>query len=228
MSTPFTASVFPHRNHWLSTTAKSIFKPPARWGCTRFNSAPSRSSRRTWKRWALRYCRRLWSQPAQAQQARRLDRIRKLSFPRCFKEDSRKKACGGVSLVRRLFLARCLRRIRAALQSLELLHFMLCGCNLPLFPIETCQPEMCLRRQRTILFDRKELGPLFLGCGGISLQRSSFPQRIECLRHVRHQLVRAQKFCPRLVYFALFQQRCSETVNSFSISGLQLGLRPKF
>src|SRR6266436_4031768 len=203
MSTPFTVSVFPHRDHCLLTTAKSIFKPPARWGCTRFNSAPSRSSRRTWKRWAFRYCRRLWSQPSQAQQARRLDRIRKLSFPRCFKEDSRKKACGVGSLVRRLFLARCLRRIRATLQSLELLHFMLCACRFPLFPIEARQPEMRLRRQRTIFFDREELGPFFLGSDGIAVQRSSFPQRIECLRHVRHQLVRAQKFCPRLVHFAL-------------------------
>src|ERR1700687_4517955 len=212
MSTPFGASVFPHRNRCLSTTAKSIFKPPARSGCMRFSSTPSRSLGKTWKRWAFLYCRQLWNQPSPARRARLLDRIRKLNFPHCSKEGSRKKPRGVVSLVRRFFLARRWRRIRASLQSLEFLHFVLCGCRFFLFPIEPCQPEMRLRRQRTILFDRKQLGPFFLGSGGITFQRSSFPQRIECLRHVWHQSVGAQKFCPRLAHFALFPQRCSETV----------------
>src|ERR1700704_3155916 len=194
-----------------------------------FSSAPFCSLRMTWKQWVFLYCRRLWNQPSPVRRARLIDRTRKLSFPHCYKarfakEGSRRH----LNLVGRLFLASRLRRIRAALQSLELLHFTLCGCRFSLFPVETCQPEVCLRRQRTILFNRKELGPFFLGSGGIALQRSSFPQRIECLRHVWHQLVGAQKFRPRLVHFALFQQSCSETVNSLSISGLQLGLRPKF
>src|SRR5882762_9574263 len=171
MSTPFTVSVFPHRNRCLSTTAKSIFKPPARWGCMRFSSTPSHSLRMTWKRWAFLYCRRLRNQPSPVPWARLIDRTRKLSFPHCYKarfakEGSRRH----LNLVGRLFLASRLRRIRATLQSLELLHFMLCGGRFSLFLIETCQPEMCLRRQRTILFNRKELGPFFLGSGGIALR----------------------------------------------------------
>ena len=120
-----------------------------------------------------------------------------------------------------------LRLIRAGLQSLELLHFMLRGCRLSLFTIETCQSEMRLRRQWTFLLDGKKFGPFFLGGGGVAFERSCFSQRIEGLRHVWHQLVGAHEFRPRLVRFALFQQRCPQTISGFGVSGLQLGLRAK-
>src|SRR5260370_41363245 len=97
---------------------------------------------------------------------------------------------------------------------------MLGGGRLPLLPIETCQPEVRLRRQRTFLLYGEELGPFSFGGGGIALQRSGFPQRVERLRHVWHQLVGAHKFCPRLMDSALFQQRCAKTENGLSISGL--------
>src|SRR5260370_7763143 len=196
MSTPFTASLLRHRNHYLSTTAKSIFKPPARWACMRFSSTPSRSLGKTWKRWAFLYCRRLWNQPSPVRWARVFDRIRKLNFPHCYKEGSRKKARSLISPVRRSFLARCLRRIRASSQSLELLHFMLCGCRFSLFPIVTCQPEIRLRRQRTILFDQKNLRPFFHGPAAYSLHPHLLPHPIHHLRHFSHPPLAPQTLPP--------------------------------
>jgi hypothetical protein len=65
--------------------------------------------------------------------------------------------------MRRLFFAGNLRLIRAALQFLELLHFMLCSCCFSLFPIEACEPEMRLSREWSFLLDGKKPGPFFLG-----------------------------------------------------------------
>jgi len=60
--------------------------------------------------------------------------------------------------------------IRPALQSLELLHFMLCGFGLSLFPIETRQSEMRLRRERAFFLDGEKPGPGFFSSGGVAFQ----------------------------------------------------------
>src|SRR5580698_6201744 len=107
-------------------------------------------------------------------------------------------------MLRLLFFC-CVRRIRSSLQLLEFLHFMLCGGCLSLFSVQTRQPEMRLRRERTVFFDGKKLGPFLLSYSSVALDRSGFAQGIQSLWHIGHQLVGAHEFRSRLMHFTLFQ-----------------------
>ena len=96
----------------------------------------------------------------------------------------------------------CLWLSRIILQTLELLHFALGLSGLPLLAINSRQPEMCLRRQRTFLLDGEQLRPCFLSRRVIAFERCRLPQRIKRLRHVGQQAIGAQKFRTRLMRLA--------------------------
>src|SRR5579863_3288553 len=121
----------------------------------------------TWKHWAFPYCRRTNNHLPQDRKWRVLmiEPIDKPSFLFC----CRNTPLHGW-LMRRFVFAGSLRLTRAGLQSLELLHFMLCGCCFSLFPIDACEREMRLRREWSFLLDGKKLGPFFLGSCGVAFE----------------------------------------------------------
>src|SRR5579862_6145280 len=114
--------------------------------------------------------------------------------------------------IRLLLLA--LRRLPRidVLQLFKFLHFMVSLRLFALPAIEAGERKMRLCCKVTLFFDRQQFEPRLLGGGLIRFQQLRFAQRVQHLRHIRTQTIRAYQFLACLMRFALLEQSRPQSV----------------